>query len=206
MFAMKRVVALTIAGSDPTHVTSTVCGTNAMSVRLVELQLGLAEGPIADALGSTFPVLAPDLAEVSHPRWLWFAPAAVAAGAAALFVLPLCVAEVRVGALSLYRSTSGDLTAEQFDDFAAFADAATLILATDYSDSGQQPGAWAVGEGSGFQPEIHQAVGVIMGDLEVDAKHALVRLRAHAYASEQPISAAAHDIVGRQMRLEPDVA
>jgi len=197
-------VALSVAGSRLPGVTSTVCGTDALSIRLEELQLGLGEGPIADSLDSTLPVLAEDLTDISHPRWLWFTPAAVEAGASALFVLPLCSGETALGALSMYRRTSGDLTAEQFDAFLAHADAVTMVLLDESASSGEQPGSWTVGEGTGFQPVIQQAVGVIMADLDVDGEYALVRLRGHAFAVGQSISAVAHDVVVRRLRLEPD--
>lgn len=152
-------------------------------------------------------MLAPDLTEGSHVRWLWFGPAAARVGVGALFVLPLCVGETRLGALSVYRSTCGDLTAEEFDDFAALADAATdILLGGSAGGADRAAGAWTVGEGTGFQPEIHQAVGVIMGDLQVDADSALARLRAHAYAGDRSISEVAHEIVAHRLRLEPDAA
>lgn len=185
---------------------STVCGTDALSMRLEELQLGLAEGPIADALESTFPVLAPDLTDVSQLRWPWFAPAAVEAGAVAVFVLPLSAGERAQGALSLYRRSIGDLTVEQFDDFRAIADAATEILLMSHADSGDEAGSWTVGEGTGFQPEIHQAVGVIMAHLGIDADRALARLRGHAFASQLPIGEVAHDIVSGRLHLVADAA
>ncbi len=183
-----------------------VCATDALSADLEELQLGLAEGPVGDALATTLPVLASDLADVSHPRWLWFASAAVEAGAAAVFVLPLCADEKQLGALSLYRRSSGDLTLEEFDDFRAYADAATLILLEDKAESDEQAGSWTVGEGTGFQRAVHVAVGVIMGALDVDAEHALARLRGHAFATGRAISAVADDVVAGRLRLDPDEA
>jgi hypothetical protein len=196
--------ALSVAMTGSHHVMSTVCGTDALTMRLEELQLGLAEGPIVDALDSTFPVLAPDLTDVSHVRWLWFGPAAVDAGAVAAFVLPLCTGERPLGALSLYRLHIGDLTAEQFDDFRLIADAATQILSASHQDCGDAPDSWTVGEGTGFQPEIHQATGRIMADLDLDARRALARLRGHAFASDRPISEVAHDILAGRLRLEDD--
>lgn len=199
-------VALSVAGPGAHRVTSTVCGTDALSMYLEELQLALAEGPIADALESTFPVLAPDLTDAMHVRWLWFAPAAVEAGAVAVFVLPLCADGARLGALSLYRNIVGDLTAGQFDDFRVFADAATEIVCPTHAAPGDESDAWTIGPGTGFQPQIHQAVGVIMAALNVDAEHALARLRGHAFATEQPISRVARNIVSRRLQLEPDAA
>lgn len=197
-------VALSVAGSDPSGGASMVCATDALSADLEELQLGLAEGPTGDALVTTLPVLASDLADVSHPRWLWFAPAAVEAGAAAVFVLPLCADDKELGALSLYRRSSGDLTLEEFDDFRAYADAATMILLEAEPESDEQAGSWTVGEGTGFQRAVHVAVGVIMAALDVDAEYALARLRGHAFAAGRAISAVADDVVTRRLRLEPD--
>jgi len=205
-------VSLSVAGggSPAKHVISTVWGTDVVSLRLEELQLGLGEGPIADALESTLPVLESDLGDVSHRRWRLFAPAAVRTGAAAVFVLPLCAGEWCVagerclGALSLYRSSIGDLTVEQYEDFRDIADAAMEIVRSGGVESGDEASEWTVGSGTGFQPEIHQAVGVIMVDLEIGADEALDRLRGHAFAAEQPISAVARDVVSGRLRLERD--
>jgi GAF domain len=197
-------VALSIAGGGAQQLSSTVCGTDALSLHLEELQLGLAEGPIADALNTTFPVVAADLADVLHPRWLWFAPAAVEAGAAALFVFPVCRGARCLGALSLYRNTSGDLTVEQFDDLRALAEAAAVILLPGYANSDQEAGSWALGVGTGFLPEVPQAVGMIMSEWGVGPEHALARLRGHAFAESQLISEVAHEIVAGRLRLEDD--
>jgi hypothetical protein len=203
-------VSLSVSSGRSQHVTSTVWGTDAVSVRLEEQQLGLAEGPIADALKSTLPVLESDLSDVSHRRWLWFAPAAVEVGAAAVFVLPLCAGgrclagERCLGALSLYRSSIGDLTVEQYDDFRDIADVAMEILRSEGTESGDEPCEWTVGPGTRFQPELHQAVGVIMGELDIGADQALDRLRGQAFATEQPIIAVARDIVSGRLQLGRD--
>jgi hypothetical protein len=199
-------VALSVAVASPHRVMSTVWGTDALSLRLEELQLGLAEGPIADAVESTLPVLESDLSDVSHRRWLWFAPAAVEVGAAAVFVLPLCAGEHCLGALSLYRRSAGVLRAEQYEDFRTTGDAATQILQQSDTASGGERGSWTVSEGTGFQPEIHQAVGVVMADLDTDAERALARLRGHAFAADRAISEVAHDVVSHRLHIEVDAA
>lgn len=197
--------SLCVAGESK-HLSSTVCSTDELSVGLEELQLGLAEGPLVDALQSSFPVLESDLSNVSHGRWPWFAPAAVNAGAAAVFVLPLCEDERPLGALSLYRTSIGDLAAAQYDDFRECADAAVELLTAHDADPGEEAGAWTVGDGTGFRLEIHQAVGVVMSSLDVDDEHALARLRGYAFAQGRQIGEVAHDIVSGQLRLERDGA
>jgi hypothetical protein len=58
-----------------------------------QLQFLLGEGPCRDAYAQAGPVLAEDLrATVWHERWPAFAPAALEAGARAVFALPLCAA------------------------------------------------------------------------------------------------------------------
>jgi len=197
-------VALSIAGGGPGYVSSTVCGTDALSMHLEELQLGLAEGPLGDALGSASPVLAADLA--ADPRWLWFAPSAVDAGAAAVFVFPLCAGQTCIGALSLYRRSAGDLAVDELDDFAAVADGATKLLLPAFVHSGDEPDWWALGERTGFQPEIPQAVGVLIAELHVDPEQAMARLRGYAFAAGESIGEVAHEIVTRRLHLENDAA
>lgn len=200
-------VALSIAGTDISdRVISTVCATDGLSLRLEDLQLGLAEGPIVDALDDGRVVLAPDLSDASDRRWLWFARAAVDAGAAAVFVLPLCVGSARVGALSLYRSSPGDLTPEQLDALQLLGSAATSILLSAQAEPSQEPCGWAVGDASGYRPEVHQAVGAIMVHLHVDAGQALARLRAHVFVADQPITEVAEAIVAGRLQLEHDAA
>lgn len=196
-------VALSIAGSN---VNSTVCGTDVVILRLAELQLCLAEGPITDALDQDRPVLAPDISDVANGRWPWFTPAALRAGAAALFVLPLRAGQTRLGALSLYRVDAGDLTAQQFDDLQLLGKAAQSILIFGQAEPQEDPGSWAVGVESGFQAEIYQAVGAITVQLDVDGEQALARLRAHAYVVDRPISEVAADVLAGRLHLESDGA
>ena len=44
------------------------------------------------------------------PRWPAFAPAALQAGAAAIFVFPLRIGAIRAGVMGLYRARAGPLT------------------------------------------------------------------------------------------------
>ena len=83
-----------------------VCTTNEVSCLIERLQYTLGEGPCVDAYRQDRPVLEPDLAHPSTPRWLAFSPPAVEAGVRAVFGFPLQVGAVRLGALNLYRPRS----------------------------------------------------------------------------------------------------
>jgi ANTAR domain len=50
--------------------------------------------------------------------------------------------------------------------------------------------------------EVSQATGMVVAQLEVKAAEALVRLRAHAYATGRSATDAARDILDRRLRLE----
>src|SRR5687768_437202 len=73
-----------------------VCSSNAVSALIEELQFTLGEGPCVDAHMEDRPMLEVDLADPATPRWLAFAPPAVAAGARAVFGFPLRVGAVRI--------------------------------------------------------------------------------------------------------------
>jgi AmiR/NasT family two-component response regulator len=51
---------------------------------------------------------------------------------------------------------------------------------------------------------VHQATRMLIALLHIDAAEAVVRLRAHAYASGRTATEVAHDILDHQLRLEAD--
>ena len=72
---------------------------DAVSARLEELQFTMGEGPDAEDFAFGSPMLIPDL-ESMAARWPGFTPAAAAAGARAMFALPLQDGAIRVGVLA----------------------------------------------------------------------------------------------------------
>ncbi|MGH3191986.1 MAG: GAF and ANTAR domain-containing protein [Streptosporangiaceae bacterium] len=184
--------------------------TDGVGEELAGLQLTLGEGPSLDAAASGGPVLAPDLAgSESGRRWPTFAPAAVTAGAPAVFAFPLRVGAIRVGVLGLYRDKPGPLNTIQLGDALIFADTATLLL-LDAQDQGTgDPGPRA---GPGGQPpdlalhraEIDQATGMLTEQLGVSITAAFVRLRAYAYVNDLRLADVARDIVARRLWLRPE--
>ena len=164
--------------------------------QLADLQLTLGEGPLFDASASSGPVLASDLADrESGIRWPVFAPAASAAGVAAVFAFPLVVGAIRAGVLGLYRDRPGPLSDFQLGDALVFADTATLLLL----DAHDLP--LALGS---YRAEIDQATGMLTEQLEVSVTDAFVRLRAYAYVNDIQLADVARDIVARRLRLVPD--
>ena len=164
-------------------------------------QFTLGEGPGIDAHERGRPVLEPRLDKTVDDRWPVFAPAAVDAGFLGVFAFPLRIGAIRFGALDLYQDVGGDLGRDQLADAKSMADIVTRAVIAAQADA--DPGLLADDlEGAGVQTRVHQAAGMISGQLDVHIVDALVRLRAHAYAVGQPVDEVARNVVERRLRFE----
>jgi hypothetical protein len=169
-----------------------------------QLQFLLGEGPCRDAYAGAGPVLVEDLrAPVWQQRWPAFAPAAVQAGVQAVFALPLCVGDTRVGVLDLYRETVGGLTEQTLSDALIMADAVTeLLLAESVADGDDDNPMLADGREYLLQrATVHQATGMVSVQLGVPVEDALARLRAHAFAAGRELDEVAADVLARRLRF-----
>src|ERR1700736_2320892 len=100
---------------------------NARLLELFELQTDA--GPCLDAFRSGEPVVNADL-QANQERWPRFAEAAQATGFVSVHALPLRLRATVIGALNLFCSTPGPLTAADVRTGQALADVATIgILA-----------------------------------------------------------------------------
>ncbi len=172
---------------------------DATAEALEEMQFTLGEGPCIEAFASRRPVLAEDL-RAAVTRWPIFTPAALVAGAHAVFALPLQAGAVRLGVMGLYVDRPGPLTQGVLGRALAFSDAA-MEAALD--------GGPALTEPQGPEPddatdrsEIHQAQGMVMVQLGTDLATAMVRLRGHAYGGDRRLGEVARDIVSGRLRLD----
>ena len=120
-----------------------VAASNASALLFEQLQSELGHGPCLLAFDSDSAVVVPDLQ--ADDRFPGFASAAVAAGLAAVFALPLRHGNDQLGALDLYRDTVGELSAHDMVVAQTLADVAAAYLlnarsrdaARDASDSFQ---------------------------------------------------------------------
>lgn len=103
-----------------------VAGSDESAIAFEQLQTDLNEGPCRAAFFGEDPILTPDLSqETRFPR---FVERAQAAGLRAAFAFPLRSAGRRVGALDLYRSSSGRLSEQDQAVAQTLADVATVYL------------------------------------------------------------------------------
>ena len=182
---------------------TSVAATDEVSTRLEDLQDDFAEGPGLEAVRRGRSVLVPDLLGQPEARWPWFTPAAVQAGARAVFAFPVRMAALPMGSLVLYRRDPGGLGEQQLQDVHQLVDAAAVLLAL------KQPGTqaaeaflWVVGDRSRFRTEVYQAVGATTVHLGVDPVEAYARICGYSYATGRPIADVATAIVEGRLRLD----
>lgn len=176
-----------------------LAATDERARQLEELQFTLGEGPCVEASGGGWPVLEPDLTAAGTPRWPRFGAAVLAAGVRAVFAFPLRVGAIQVGVLDLYRDTPAPLTTADLTEALAFADAATEVVLHLQDHAGDHGAGSPLTEPMDSRAEVHQATGMISIQLGVSLAEALLRLRAHAYATGQAVSDIAADVVNRRM-------
>jgi hypothetical protein len=166
-----------------------------------ELQFSLGEGPCIDADTQGGPVLEPELVgtEAQWPAW---APAAMVEGVRAVFAFPLRVGAARLGALSAYRATPGELTPIQLGDALVLANVATHLLLDLEAETSPRAVPGRLAETVEARAVVHQATGMIAVQLDVRVTEALSALRAHAWAHSRSLNAVATDVVARRLRLQ----
>jgi ANTAR domain len=205
------VAAARLLGVDGASVTALggpavrepLAATDELSAQLEELLLTTGEGPGAEDFMFGAPMLIPDLAPLTE-RWPGFAPAALAAGARALFAFPLQAGAIRAGVLSLYRAQPGPLSPLQLADALVLADIALQLLLDVSAGISRSAGPQPLDGLSDGRAEVYQATGMISVQLGVTLEEAFVRLRAHAFAASTPLHDIAGDVVSRALRFEPD--
>ena len=178
-----------------------VCTTDDVSDLIEQLQYDLGEGPCVDAYHLDRPVLEPDLARPTTPRWLAFTGPAVDAGVRAVFGFPLQVGAVRLGALNLYRDRPGPLDDEQHADALVAAEVAaqSVLMLQANAPSGMLPAELEAG--ADFRYVVHQASGMVAAQLDIPVGQALIRLRAYAFGNDRQLAEVARDVVARKLRF-----
>ena len=189
-------VALIVTGDDPGSLASS----DERASVVVDLQFSLGEGPSIDAHGTGRPVLVADLNRAT--RWPAFSPEAIAAGAAAVFALPLQVGAARFGAFTLYRDRAGPLGLGVLSDALAIAELVceiTLCLQAQVP-----PGSLAqiIDNLADQRTVVYQATGMVLAQLGVGPESALATLRGRAYATSRPVGEVSADVVAGRIRFD----
>ena len=111
---------------SPTKHPRLIAGSDESAVRYEQLQTALGEGPCIAAFETDEPISIPDLAE--DDRFPRFTEQALGEGLVAVFTFPLRNDDRCLGALDLYRTTAGALSAEEMSVAQTLADVTTAYL------------------------------------------------------------------------------
>lgn len=200
-FVGVTAAGITIMGGDN---AGPICVSSPQVRVLEDLQFTIGQGPCRDAFHSGEPVHAARLDAAASDRWPPFVELAKTSGIGAVFAYPLVANGARIGVLTLYQDHEGELTQDQHDDSVAVAGIVTETLLS--LQAAAPVGALAAGldEAVAYRAETYQASGMIAIQLQIPASEALLRIRAHAFAHDQTLSAVAADIVARRLRLGDD--
>jgi GAF domain-containing protein/ANTAR domain-containing protein len=188
--------------------SGTLGSSGAAARRYDELQFTLGEGPCLESVARRIPVLVVDLADPEEARWPAYGPAMLAQQIRGVCAIPVVVAGEYVGALDLFRAQPG-LPGDDLAGAVAAAELAGVPL-LDLMDGDLQA---AIGDPTSnswaelnalSRAEVSQATGMLVAQLEIEPAEALVRLRAHAYATGHSATDVARDILDRRLKLEAD--
>lgn len=181
-----------------------VCVSSQRMAALEDIQFTMGQGPCQDAYNSRRPVHAPRLDPRSAARWPSFFDVAQQLGVLAVFAYPLSIVDTRVGVLTLYQDREGELSSDQHEDSLVMAAVLTETVLSLQDDAPLGELAEGLDEVVAYRAEIHQASGMVAVQLQIPVAEALVRIRAHAFATGRPIGVVASDIVKRLLRLADD--
>lgn len=178
-----------------------VAATDEVSDRIEDLQVLLGQGPCIDAVRSGAPVL---VADIDRPdvgdRWPIFTPAVSALGVRASFAVPLLVGDLRLGAMDLYRGSTGGLVEEQVEEAQDFASAVVNVL-LEIQAASPADDEYDGTLGRSGSSVVYQATGMVMIQLDTSAEPAFAAVRARAYQEGRPLQEVARDVLERRLRL-----
>ena len=189
--------------------SGTLGSSGALARTYDELQFTLGEGPCLESVALRTPVLIADLADPDEARWPIYGPAMLSHHIRGVFAMPVLVAGEHLGALDFFRAQPGHLESEYFAGGIVAAELAGVpmldLLDADLLAAVNDPSSNAWTELHDLsRAEVSQATGALVAQLGVEPAEALVRLRAHAYATGRSSTDVARDILERRLTLEAD--
>lgn len=195
-------VGLSLMDDDIVGGCTLLGASDPIGTHIEELQFSLGEGPCTSAFRDHQPVFVPDLAAAEATvRWPMFTHAVAALGVSAIFAFPLQLGASSLGVLDCHRSRPGPLLEIMEGLLVADAVAMALLSYELRTRRGAAPGPDLYELSWHQHAEVHLAIGVVAGQLDIPAQEALDLLRAYAYEHDQSMNQVADDVVTLRLRL-----
>jgi hypothetical protein len=173
-------------------------GSDDVACVIERLQLTLGEGPCVDSSTTAGPVLVADLTDprdVVTSRWPVFRNEVTRLGAGAIFSFPIQIGAIWLGAVDFYRQAPGPLSRPELSTALSSVEEVGLMIL-------EAPHHYGDAEASTTTNMIvHQAAGMVMGQLDSSIEEAMVRLRATAFAEGLALIDLAADVVHGRKRI-----
>jgi hypothetical protein len=162
---------------------STICVSDEMAVQLDHLQFDLGEGPRWETARTGQASVGVDVRGGSNDSWPVFGAAAARLGVGAVFSFPL-----RRGTLGVAATARALQLTHQIAGPAA-----------EGAKRSAESRVEQIRDAPALRRQVHQATGMILSQLGVDADEAFVRLQAHAFDKGRTVEDIAHDVVTRRL-------
>ena len=167
------------------------------SMELFELQN--EDGPCLDTWRTGEPTAEADLAGSGSRRWPRFAPAALGAGFASVYALPMHLRDSRIGALNLFADRSGGLSEQDRSLGQAMADVASIGIIQERLAHDQGVLTDQLQSALNSRVVLEQAKGMIAEQAGLDVDAAFTLIRGFARQGTQRLGEVAEGIVARRL-------
>jgi hypothetical protein len=188
----------TICGRRPAAVVAS--SSDAVARAAHDLEVALGEGPARDAMVKAAPVSVAGWAMAE--RWPLFGPAVGELGVRSVHAVPFRSDAICLGTLCVYGQEPevGEIVTKATGQIAE-AVTHTVLLGGPDPDSGNGFSAGQLFGAADYQPDVHQAAGVVAAQCDCGIDDAEDLLRARAFAESRPLE----DIAAAVLRGEVDL-
>jgi transcriptional regulator with GAF, ATPase, and Fis domain len=186
--------------ADEEGVLEVVASTSERSRLLEILQLRAGLGPCVECYLTGSVVSVPDIG-VMRDDWHVFREGALEQGFASVHAVPLRLRGFTLGALNLFRETSGALNDDDAAAAQALADVATIGLVHERALRQSELMREQLQRALDSRVIIEQAKGVVAQSRGIDMDEAFSIIRRFARSSAQPLSDIAARVVDRRLML-----
>lgn len=179
--------------ADPRHHLHLMAATSERSRELELLQLQADEGPCLDCYATGEPVTVADLS-AERDRWPQFVPAATDAGYASVHAVPMRAAGTVLGALGLFGTRPGDLSADDLLVAQTLAHVACVAILQDHAPT-QTTLLPQLRAALSSRIVVEQAKGYLREHFDMSIEDAFTVLRQHARSRGEHLTVVARTLI-----------
>jgi ANTAR domain/GAF domain len=177
-----------------------VASTSEQASLIEVLQLDAEAGPCIESYQTGLPVSVPDTSR-GPAVWAEFDARAAELGFASVYSVPLRLREERIGALNLFGSSVGGLSARDIRAAQALGDVATIGILHERTFRAGDVLREQLQLALDSRVLIEQAKGVVAQTRGISPDEAFRLIRTHARSTQQPLASVAQQLVRRILTL-----